>query len=402
MPAADARARLGVPPDRTLVYVSAGGGGDPDSESALLAIVQALGDEPDLHLLVGAGPLYQGTRMGGPKLTWFTEPEIAPYMAACDGAIAAGGYNTFHELLHLGIPSVLFAQDKVADDQALRIREAAAVGACLWLETPNDPDTLRSALRQALAERETLRENAQARVPDNGAARAARALLARSYPQEQLSWAESVLTPKLAVAFEAHGDDGCKLMASWLPKMVPALHVDSLQNHPSFRALVSQLSAEAANEVRRSLGSTGGDNRDSQAVEVRLVALLNASRPLPGGIGALCTLIDNAMKKHPPSLDPDLPWFVWLDRLLGAVADLVETQWEHFDEASVSQIYRTFPRIADAGVEKAFEAFAAMMKQSAAQEMDAPALLQRLRALKFANKRITVATMAPLTGWATP
>ncbi|HRE89333.1 MAG TPA: hypothetical protein PK095_09345, partial [Myxococcota bacterium] len=54
--------------DERLVYLSAGGGGDPTTERALVTLVSALRDRPDLHLLVGAGPLYRGRRLHGARL----------------------------------------------------------------------------------------------------------------------------------------------------------------------------------------------------------------------------------------------------------------------------------------------------------------------------------------------
>ncbi|MBM4320090.1 MAG: hypothetical protein FJ125_09040, partial [Deltaproteobacteria bacterium] len=105
-------AELGLAPQTRLVYLSAGGGGDHEAERVLAALIAALRDLPDLHLLVGAGPLYRGRRQGGPRLTWSTEPGLARSFSACHAAIAAGGYNTFHELLYLQVPAAFFSQEK--------------------------------------------------------------------------------------------------------------------------------------------------------------------------------------------------------------------------------------------------------------------------------------------------
>ena len=398
MPAQQARAQLGVPPERTLVYVSAGGGGDPHSQAALASVVEALSGDPTLHLLVGAGPLYRGTRMGGQNLTWFTEPEVAPYMAACDAAISAGGYNTFHELLHLGGPSVFFAQAKVADDQAHRIQTAAQAGACLWLDdSALDPAALRTALSRALEARESLSANARAYVPQNGAARCARALLAQTYSAAQLAWAESVLTPTLALAFEAHGPEGQRTMAQWLPQLFPAVHIDSLESHPSFQALVASLPADAAQEVQRVLTATR-DTQNSDAAARRLVTLLDESQALPGGISTLCALVENAMKKHPLANEPGAAWLIWLERLLTQLHGLLARCWEGWPQESVLQVYRTFPRLFDADLDTAFSTFVAMMDHSVATGLDFSGLLQKLRALKFTHKRITAQSLAALTG----
>ena len=50
-PAAEVRQELGLAPGAKLVFLSAGGGGDPGAEEALTSLVEALRDDPGLHLL---------------------------------------------------------------------------------------------------------------------------------------------------------------------------------------------------------------------------------------------------------------------------------------------------------------------------------------------------------------
>src|SRR5258708_39231106 len=70
MPRDEARALLGVPGGATAVYVSAGGGGDPDAERTLHATVDALVRDASVHVVVGAGPLYRGRPRYGPRISW--------------------------------------------------------------------------------------------------------------------------------------------------------------------------------------------------------------------------------------------------------------------------------------------------------------------------------------------
>lgn len=58
---AEARRRLAVPDDALCVYVTGGGGGDATCERRLLEVCDALAAEPDVHAVVGAGPLYRGS-----------------------------------------------------------------------------------------------------------------------------------------------------------------------------------------------------------------------------------------------------------------------------------------------------------------------------------------------------
>lgn len=396
------RARLGVQPGHRLIYLSAGGGGDPHSRAALESLIETLLKDPNNHLMVGAGPLYRAPRLGAPRLTWLTEPGVAAYMAASDLAISAGGYNTFHELLHLGVPTVFYAQHKVADDQAHRIKAAASEGACVWLpEGPQAPEALLNAIDDALARADDLAIGARRLVPNGGAARCARALLNGTYPDEQLSWAETILSPKLALALESHGPEGQRAIAEWLPQLFPAVHIDALSANPTFMALRAQLSPKAAAEVQAALDNTlEADHQTS--LERALTDYLSLTTSLPGGLNALTSLTEVAMKKHPPSQEaPRPPWAPWLTQLLTHLTRLLRP---HSDaEAAYSaedtvQLYRMFPKITDAGVEDAFGRFEIFQDQCQRQGVDLNEALRALRALKFAHKKVTLDV---LTEWLT-
>ncbi len=61
------------------------------------------------------------------------------YFRAFDAAIAAAGYNAYHELIALGVPSLFVAMPRDTDDQPARARHAAAAGIGLGVEGPDDP-----------------------------------------------------------------------------------------------------------------------------------------------------------------------------------------------------------------------------------------------------------------------
>ncbi|OYT69813.1 MAG: hypothetical protein CFK52_12935, partial [Chloracidobacterium sp. CP2_5A] len=130
---ATARRRLGIPDHAFAIWLSAGGGGDALAEQTLTTLIGACESAPDAHLVVGAGPLYAGAPRRGPRVTWLTEPLAVEDFAGLDAAISAAGFNTTYELLALGVPTALFAQEKIADDQAARAARAAAAGAALAL-----------------------------------------------------------------------------------------------------------------------------------------------------------------------------------------------------------------------------------------------------------------------------
>jgi hypothetical protein len=98
---------------------------------------------------------------------------MSRYFAAFDAAIAAAGYNAYHELIALGVPSLYVPMRRETDDQPARARHAEAAGLGLGVDGPGDaeldakldrllePDT-RGAIASALAELPPPRGAAQA------------------------------------------------------------------------------------------------------------------------------------------------------------------------------------------------------------------------------------------------
>ena len=100
---------------------------------------------------------------------------MSRYFAAFDAAVAAAGYNAYHELIALGVPSLFVPMARDTDDQPARARYAERAGIGLAVDGPADPE-LESQLdrlldpdgRSALAAR-----LAELPAPDGAAAAAA-------------------------------------------------------------------------------------------------------------------------------------------------------------------------------------------------------------------------------------
>ncbi len=171
------------------VYVTLGGGGDPVAGTTLPALVERL-RAAGWHVVVGAGPLYLGPELRGDGITWLSRYAPVELFAGLDAAVSAGGYNTFHELMHAGVPTVFLPQPRIADDQDERAARAVAAGAgrvagsvdevVALLEAPGSPEAARGL------------------VPGGGAKRAALAALQGLVPQDDLDLAQSALTPALS------------------------------------------------------------------------------------------------------------------------------------------------------------------------------------------------------------
>jgi len=178
----DARHRLGLGLDEQAVYASFGGGGDPEARSALECTAAALaGLAEPVRLFVGQGPLSRGSspRLTGAVMLSGVYPmlEVLP---AFDAAVTAAGYNTVHELLFAGVPAVLVPFERVLDDQERRAHAVERAGAGR-LVAPLTRPALAAALKEVLepSRRRAMAQAARALVPQNGAQKAARAILER-------------------------------------------------------------------------------------------------------------------------------------------------------------------------------------------------------------------------------
>ena len=209
----EARRRLGVPEGKLCVWVSAGGGGDAQAERTIHSLVETLSREPDLHLVVGAGALYRGAPLRGANITWLTGFHAMEDFAGLDFAISAAGYNSFHELLHAGVPTIFFAQEKIADEQSRRGRAAVEAGCALSLDLEADAATLSEQVGRAVAllrsadRRAMLARQAGEFVPANDAREAAFEALALLLPMDALEEALEIGSPSFFVELARCGVD---------------------------------------------------------------------------------------------------------------------------------------------------------------------------------------------------
>lgn len=176
---AAARQTLGLPADDLLFYASFGGGGDPEAMRALDLTTQAVAALGNAHLVLGAGPLLRETPAPKAGVTVLRgHYPMLGHLPAFDGAIAAAGYNTVHELLYAGVPAALVPFGRVLDDQETRVSTLAAAGACLSC-APLCADGIREVVEQLADQqlRQRLSRKGREMVPNNGASAAAQAIL---------------------------------------------------------------------------------------------------------------------------------------------------------------------------------------------------------------------------------
>lgn len=166
----DARAKLGLARTGAVYLVAAGGGGDADAVDRSVHIASALARlAPEASVVRAAGPLEPSNEPT--SMRTIRVAPLEPWLSAFDGAFAAAGYNTAHELAAAGVPAALYACARAFDDQAARARRFASAGLAHPLDGIDD-----EALRDALTWLQTARPP---RLDVTGADRAADAILER-------------------------------------------------------------------------------------------------------------------------------------------------------------------------------------------------------------------------------
>lgn len=168
---ATARAALGLPPDATLALVSLGAGNINDTADDLTAAVGALRSE-GVEVCVTQPSIAERTS-GSEGVHLVRHFPLAEHLAAFDVAVAASGYNSFHEHLRLGLPTLFVPNTHASlDDQVARARYAADRGWAGCAESLAGPAGAQQVSR-LLRDGPAMAERARAADPGNGAPAAA-------------------------------------------------------------------------------------------------------------------------------------------------------------------------------------------------------------------------------------
>lgn len=170
-----AREALRLPADRPMALVSLGAGNINDTDDEVGAAAAALRAN-SVDVCVTAPSIAQRA-YGGDDVHLVRHFPLSEHFAAFDVAVAAAGYNSFHESLRLGVPTLFVPNRHTSlDDQSGRARHAAARGWALTADTLTGgaaPGLVGTLLERA----DTLATAARAADPGNGAADAAAEIL---------------------------------------------------------------------------------------------------------------------------------------------------------------------------------------------------------------------------------
>lgn len=182
IPRAEARAALGLPETGTVVLLNLSADSTSDLVSMILRIKALLlkyaGDDESLTIFAPRHALHSAELGQIDGVVMKPVYPVALYASAFDAAISTAGYNAYHELVHLGIPSVFVARaTHTLDDQNRRASFAPIAG---FGRSAQQIDSLEfdEALKAVLDPRQSRRMRAAAleASPINGANTAASAI----------------------------------------------------------------------------------------------------------------------------------------------------------------------------------------------------------------------------------
>lgn len=170
-----AASELGLDPERPTALVNLGQGGATDR--AVVRVLAMLAAEDGLQVAALESSIGSGLEVPSGVVRLGATFPMSRYFHAFDLAVAAAGYNAFHELIAFGVPTLFVPMPRNTDDQAARARWAADEGVALAVGGPAD-ERLGEQLERLLDEgmREELRSGCERAFPGNGAAEAAERL----------------------------------------------------------------------------------------------------------------------------------------------------------------------------------------------------------------------------------
>ena len=145
------RSRLGIPKEALVCYVQLGAGRINDIESEIAMTLKVLSKYEQIYTVVGESMLGERIPNLGDRTRVLRDYPNSMYFSEFDFAVIAGGYNSYHEVISSGLPSICFPNLNTGrDDQLARAKAASNIGAMIVLESRNEASIEISVQRMIL------------------------------------------------------------------------------------------------------------------------------------------------------------------------------------------------------------------------------------------------------------
>ena len=120
-----ARIRLNLPEAATVTYVQLGAGQINDIDSEIRMTIESLLEHEGMHIVLGESMLGKRLDIDFNRVHILRDYPNSMYFKAFDYSIQAGGYNSFHEMRNIGMPTLFYPNMSTGmDDQLARCKVA--------------------------------------------------------------------------------------------------------------------------------------------------------------------------------------------------------------------------------------------------------------------------------------
>jgi len=175
----EVRTYLKIPKDKKVAYIQLGAGNINDINSDINRIVTEIRKHDDVVMVLGESLIGNELKIIEDDIILIKDYPNSKYFNGFDFAVSACGYNTFHELVYFGVPTLFLPNmNTKTDDQYGRAMKVQNVDGGVVLtdfeQLPAAIDVLCDSERNA-----QMRENLKTLMETNGANEAAQAISER-------------------------------------------------------------------------------------------------------------------------------------------------------------------------------------------------------------------------------
>lgn len=173
----EARRELDLSDDKLAVLVGLGAGNDEDTASPTRVAVENLLKHPEIEVVVAEWVIQREAFDLPDRVKPIKTYPISRLLRAFDFAFSASGYNSYHEHIGFGVPTIFLPTETLLDDQPARARYAEAVGVGLCVD-PFSEQGVERRIEIMLQEdsRKEMHDRCRELFPGNGAEDAMKAV----------------------------------------------------------------------------------------------------------------------------------------------------------------------------------------------------------------------------------
>ena len=175
LPRDEVLTRLGIRKNMFVAYIQLGAGNINSIGSIVAQCIDIFSQKKNIHVVIGESMIGARLSISGERVQVLRDFPNSWYFNGFDIAIIAGGYNSYHEVVHHQLPSICIPNTNTGmDDQLARANAAASAGGMIVLDDP-EPVALQESIEKILdpAYRDAMKQVMAELATSNGATESA-------------------------------------------------------------------------------------------------------------------------------------------------------------------------------------------------------------------------------------